>query len=282
MPSIEGGGIGIIAAEPSLPATLGVTVRSGTFLNASNATYPVTVLGADAARHLGIDRADGRQVWIDDRPYAVIGILDPIALVPDLDHSVFVGWPNAVADLGFDGAPTAIYLRADVDQVVAVRGILARTADPSHPEDVQVSRPSDALAARAVANDTLTQLLIGLGLLALLVAGVGIANVLLIGVLERRTEIGLRRALGATPGQVAAQFLAEALTLGRSRPASARSPAGIAVTIAFSRVNGWLLDVPPIALAGGVLAAVGTSAVAGVYPAIRAAALAPMEALRGN
>ncbi|MFI5226748.1 MAG: ABC transporter permease, partial [Candidatus Limnocylindrales bacterium] len=199
VPAIEGGGIGIIAAEPSLPSTLGVTLRSGTFLNAATASYPVTVLGAVAARHLGIDRADGRQVWIDDRPYVVIGVLDPIALVPDLDRSVFVGWPNAMAALGFDGNPTSIYLRSAVDQVVAVRGILARTADPAHPEDVQVSRPSDALAARAAANDTLTQLLIGLGLVALLVAGVGIANVLLIGVLERRVEIGLRRALGATP-----------------------------------------------------------------------------------
>ena len=156
---------------------------------------------------------DDLQVWIADRPFVVAGILEPAPLAPEIDRGAFVGWGIATDQLGFDGHPTTIYVRADKDQVTTVRDILARTADPAHPTAVLVSRPSDALAAQAVANDTFTYLLIALGLVALLVAAVGIVNVMLIAVLERRAEIGLRRALGATRPHIGVQFLGEAVLL---------------------------------------------------------------------
>jgi putative ABC transport system permease protein len=192
---------------------------------------------------------------------------------------VFVGWTNATAELGFDGNPTTLYVRAAIDQVAAVRSVLARTADPQHPEDVQVSRPSDVLVARAAANDTLTQLLIGLGLLALLVAGVGTANVLLISVLERRTEIGLRRALGATRGQIRTQFLSEAVMLALLGGVAGVA-AGALTTAIYASTKGWAVVIPVQAWVGGIGAAIVIGAIAGLLPALRAARLSPTEALR--
>jgi putative ABC transport system permease protein len=282
IPAFETGGIGVRAADPSLPRALDATLSSGVFLTAATGSYPTAVLGSTAAAHLGIDDVSPPvQVWLAGRPFLVIGILRPVTLVPELDRSVFVGWPVAEQMLGFDGHPTAIYLRADQGGVVAVRDVLARTANPPHPEEVQVSRPSDVLAARAAANDTLTYLLIGLGLVALLVGAIGIVNVLLIGVLERRTEIGLRRALGATRAHIGVQFLGEALTLALIG-GFAGCIAGAAMTFGFATVNGWRLDLPPALFAAGVGAALLVGAVSGVYPALRAARLAPMEALRSG
>ncbi len=280
IPAAETGGISVLAADPHLLATLGGTVADGSFLNRATARYPAVVLGAKAAERLGIDRAGG-QVYLGNRWFTVVGILRPVTLAAEIDRSALVGFPIAEALLGSDGSPGTVYARADPDQVEAVRQVLAATANPENPSEVRVSRPSDALAARAAAKTAFTSLLLGLGAVALLVGGVGIANVMVISVLERRSEIGLRRALGATRGHVRIQFLAESLLLGLVGGV-AGLVLGTAVTAAYAAGRGWTVVIPPPALTSGLLAALAIGAVAGLYPAARAARLAPTDALRST
>jgi putative ABC transport system permease protein len=275
----ETGGIAVTAAEPSLPQAVGATLARGRFLDAATGRYPVVVLGAEAAERLGIDRT-GVRVWLGDRWFTVIGILDPVTLAPALDTAALVGFDAAESLLGADRSPSTVYVRSDPDAVEDVRALLGRTANPERPEEVEVSRPSDALEARAAAKTAFTSLFLGLGAVALLVGGVGIANVMVISVLERRSEVGLRRALGATRRHVGAQFACESLLL-----AAAGGAAGVAlgalVTGGYAANRGWTTVVPIEALAGGLGAAVAIGAVAGVYPAMRAARLSPTDALRG-
>jgi putative ABC transport system permease protein len=282
VPGFASGGIGVRAAEPELLESVDGHIHSGAFLNTANVRYPVVVLGSAAAAHLGIASvANDLQVWIAGQPYLVIGILDTVPLAPEVDHAALIGWPLATARFGFEGHPTTIYVRADKNQVVTVRDILARTASPAHPSAVLVSRPSDALAAQAAANGTFTYLLVALGLVALLVAAVGIVNVMLIAVLERRAEIGLRRALGATRTHIAAQFLGEAVLLA-GIGGVAGCVLGSVLTIGFALANGWRLDLPPWLFVTGIGAAMLVGTVSGLYPALRASRLAPMDALRAG
>jgi putative ABC transport system permease protein len=274
----ETGGISVVAADPSLLSTTGGTLAHGRFLDAATARYPTVVLGADAAATLGIDDVGGR-VWITDRWFTVIGILDPVTLADGLDSAALIGFDAAVSLYGVDRNASTIYLRTDPDRVEGVRDMLGRVANPEHPEEVNVSRPSDALEAKAAAKTAFTSLFLGLGAVALLVGGVGIANVMVISVLERRSEIGLRRALGATRRHVGVQFLAESLLLSACGGICG-TLLGAAVTIGYAESEGWTATVPAIALAGGVGVAVAVGAVAGLYPALRAARLSPTEALR--
>jgi len=278
IPAIETLGISVAAADPDLPRTLGATMRAGRFLDAATARYPCVALGATAARRLGIHRP-GVNVVIAGRAFAVVGILGPVALDPALDTTALIGRP-AAAELGSDGAPTTVYVRTDGDDdVAAVRELLGPTANPERPDEVEISRPSDAIEAKAAARATFTSLLLGLGAVALLVGGVGIANVMVISVLERRSEIGLRRALGATRRHVAEQFLCEALLLS-TLGGVAGALLGAAVTVGYALSRGWAAVVPASAIAGGVASALAIGAVAGLYPSVRAARLAPTEALR--
>ena len=280
VPAEETGGISVLATETTLLRTVGGRVRRGRFLDEAIARYPAVVLGSVAAERLGIDRADGSiQVWIGNQWFSVVGILGPMPLAPEIERSALVGFPVAERILDADGSPSTVYVRTDPDRVTQAERLLAATANPEHPENVEVSRPSDALEARAAAKDSLTTLFLGLAGVALLVGGVGIANVMVISVLERRSEIGLRRALGAARRHVVAQFLGESLLLsGIGGLAGAALGAGI--TIVYASNRGWTIVVPPVALAAGVGAAVVIGALAGLYPAIRAARLSPTDALR--
>ena len=278
IPEEETGGIAVAAADPSLQRTLGAELRRGRFLNDSTARYPVVVLGSLAAQRLGI-RRPGVNVWLGERWFTVVGILRPVTLDADVDSSVLIGFPVAGRLFDADRSASTVYVRAVEGRVEEASNSLGPTANPERPEEVLVSRPSDALAAQAAAKSAFTSLFLGLGAVALLVGGVGIANVMVISVLERRSEVGLRRALGATRRHISAQFLAESLLLA-ALGGLAGTLLGSLVTAGYAQSQDWSAVVPPLALGGGIGAALAIGAVAGLYPALRAARLPPTEALR--
>ena len=279
IPATQSGGIAVLAARSDLGATVGATVASGTFLNEATARYPAVVLGSGAADRLGVGTAGvEQQVYLGGRWFTVVGVLHPVPLAPELDSAALVGWPVAESALGFDGYATTVYTRTEEDAVSDVQAVLARSANPEAPNEVEVSRPSDALAAKQATETTLNGLLLGLGAVALLVGGVGVANTMVISVLERRAEIGLRRSLGATRGQVRVQFLAESLLLSALGGAGGVL-LGVLVTALYATYQGWPSVVPAWASGGGVAATMVIGVVAGLYPAIRASHLSPTEAL---
>jgi putative ABC transport system permease protein len=280
VPSVQTGGIGVLAAQPDLLETLRGSLADGVFLNAATAQYPAVVLGAETARYLGITSVyPAVRVYLGGQWFTVVGILDPIALAPGLDRSALIGFPVAESRFGIDGSAGTIYVRTDPSQVDDVSQVLAGTANPEHANEVNVNRPSDALAARAAAAGAFTSLFLGLAAVALFVAAVGVANIMLMSVLERRSEIGLRRALGATRVHIAMQFLAEALVLAAAGGVLGVL-AGAAASAVFATTQGWAVVVPPVAVGGGLTAALVIGAVAGLYPAARAASVSPTEALR--
>ncbi|TDC12511.1 ABC transporter permease [Streptomyces sp. 8K308] len=279
IPEEQTGGLSAVAAREDLLPAISGELADGVWLNEATAGYPAVVLGASAAERLGITRAAPEtQVVIGGERFTVIGILEPLLLAPELDDAALVGWPAAAEFLGFDGHPTTIYTRSDESEVEAVGNVLAATANPEAPNEVQVSRPSDALAAQQATDEAFTGLLIGLGAVALLVGGIGVANTMVISVLERRSEIGLRRALGATHGQIRTQFLAESLLLS-ALGGIGGVLIGIGVTTGYAFSQDWPAVVPPLAMSSGLAATLAIGAIAGLYPAIRAARLSPTEAL---
>jgi putative ABC transport system permease protein len=280
IPSVQTGGVTVVAAETDLLETLRGRLAAGAFLNGATAQYPAVVLGADTALYFGITEVNPAvQVYLGGAWFTVVGILEPLGLAPELDRAVLIGFPIAESMFGIDGSAGTIYVRVDPDQIDDVAQVLAGTANPEKPNEVRVIRPSDALAARVAASGAFTGLFLGLAAVALLVAGVGIANVMLMSVLERRSEIGLRRALGATRVHIALQFLVEALLLAAGGGALGVI-AGAAAAAAFAINRGQTVVVPPIAVLGGLAAAVTIGVVAGLYPAARAANVSPTQALR--
>jgi putative ABC transport system permease protein len=280
IPSLDTNALSISAASLGLPRAVGATVAQGSFLNTATAREPVVVLGAAAAQRLGIDRVfAGERIWLGGMWFYVAGILKAAPLAPEIDSSVLIGFPAAERYLAFDGHPSEVYVRAQTSQVDAVDSILAATADPEAPSDVDVSQPSSALVARADAQGAFNDLFLGLAAVALLVGAVGVANIMIIGVLERRSEIGLRRALGATKANIRTQFLTEAILLALLG-GIVGVLAGIAATAIYASTKGWTVVIPPLAWGGGLAAALAIGAVAGLLPAIRAARMSPTEALR--
>ena len=279
VPSTRSGGISVSAVDTNLLGTLEGSVASGRFLDEASASYPTVVLGSIAAERLGIVSIENDQlVWLGDQWFAVIGILDPLELAGSLDRSAIVGTTAAEEYLDYGGVASSIYVRTNPEWVDGVMSVLPGTVNPKNPDQVEVSRPTDALEARAAAENAFTALFLGLGVVALVVGGVGIANVMVISVLERRSEIGLRRALGATRRHVAIQFLLEALMLALAGGIGGVL-LGVGVTAIYSQLRGWDVMIPTIAVSGGVIAALVIGAVAGLYPAMRASRLSPTEAL---
>jgi putative ABC transport system permease protein len=279
----ETGGITVDAGEPKLLSTLQGKLAKGSFLNRASGRYPIVVLGATAAQRLHIDRLmiAGRpvQVYIDGTWFTVAGVLDPLPLAPEIDASALIGYRIAHRLFGTGRNASTLYVRAGQERVSEAYALLPGTADPQNPENTQISRPSDTLQARADAQSTLTSLFLGLGAVALLVGGVGIANVMVISVLERRSEIGLRRALGARRTHIGVQFLGESVLLSLLGGITG-IVLGAASTAAYASIQGWIIVVPVLSVAGGIGIALLVGALVGLYPAVRAARLAPAVALR--
>jgi putative ABC transport system permease protein len=278
VPAGLAGGLAVRAGDANLLATLDGSLLTGRFLDggATNAT----VLGFDAATTLGVpDTGPGSQVWLGGHWFTVVGILKPVPLAADVDRSALVSFAAATRLLGYDGHPSRIYVRADPDHVPEVYQVLGGTANPENPAATTVSRPSDALTAQLAVKDASGSLMLGLGAIALLVGIIGIANTMIISVLERRTEIGLRRALGAARVHVATQFLTESLVLSAFGGAAGVA-FGVLITGAMARTRGWVVLIPAQALWGSAIVAVLAGAVAGLYPALRAAGIPPADALR--
>ncbi|MFJ7078549.1 ABC transporter permease [Streptomyces sp. NPDC098781] len=278
MPEDITGGLQVAAADEGLLKTVRAEVAEGSWLNRANGGYPSVVLGDVAADRLAITEP-GQQVWLGEQYFTVIGILTAVPLAPELERSALIGWPAAEKLLGFDGHPTTIYERSADDRVREVRDLLSRTVNPEAPQDVKVSNPSDALAAKAASEDAFTSLLLGLGAVALLVGGVGVANTMIISVLERRHEIGLRRSLGGTKGHIRLQFVTESLLLS-GLGGIAGVVLGSAATWIFATAGGIPWVVPPWAMLGGLAATLAIGTAAGLYPAVRAARLSPTLALQ--
>ena len=283
------GGLQVRATSLNLLPVLNTGVARGTWLNAGTAREPVVVLGSAAAAQLGIDRVDpGRRVWLGDQWFDVAGILEPSPLAPDVDTSVLIGYPAAQRYLGYvalvggeqkAGPASSIYVRAATGHEAAVQSLLARTVNPQAPNEVNVSQPSDVLTARAAAAGAFDSLFLGLGVVALIVGAVGVANIMIISVLERRSEIGLRRALGATKSQIRSQFLAESILLAVIGGVVGVL-AGIAATAVYASSKHWAIVIPAEAWSGGIASAILIGALAGLMPAVRASRMPPTVALR--
>ncbi|MBP6684611.1 MAG: ABC transporter permease [Leucobacter sp.] len=279
IPPEQSGGLSVRAADTGLRDVLEAKLRSGAWLNDATANFPAVVLGNSAAKQLGVDRP-GTLVWLGGQHFSVVGILDRVELAPELDTSALVGVAVAAERLGFDGSPTRLYMRAAEENIAKTRELLAASLSPEKPGAVKVSRPSDALAAKGVADETFTGMLLGLGSLGLLVGGIGVANTMIISVMERRREIGLRRAIGARRAHIRRQFLGEALVLS-ALGGIAGAALGAAATAAFASGGGLPFALPayvPVAAIGSTLI---VGALAGIIPAWRAARVSPTAALSG-
>jgi len=280
VPSEQTGGIGVDAAGDNLPQVVGTSIVSGHFLDAVSNRYPQVVLGAQAASILQINQVGGHlMVYLGDTWFSVIGILKPVLLDSTLDSTVFISLPVAERMFQTQPNPSEIYVRANVNDVAQVSNLLAPTADPQNADGVQVSRPSNVLEARAAAKGQFTTLLLGLGAVALLVGAIGIANIMVISVLERRSEIGLRRALGAKRRHISSQFLTESALLA-ALGGMAGLALGAGATEVYSLAQNEPFVVPLYALVAAPAAGFVIGALAGLYPATKAARLSPTEALR--
>jgi putative ABC transport system permease protein len=276
--------IAVRAADDRLPQVLGVDMTWGRWLDPWDELpgHRTVVLGAEAAAAFAVLPGETRTILIDDRFYGVAGVLDPVDLVPAYDLSVFISFDAAASDFGDEGGPTEAVFRVDRrTRFLDTDGVFLNTVitwgGPGGVDAPVV--PTDTLEARAEVDRTLRAVVLLMGGLALLVGGLGIANVMSISVLQRAAEIGVRRAVGHSRSRIAAQFLLEATAVGLAVGVFG-SAIGAAVVVVGADYRDWSLVLSPTLLVGSALLAVAVSIVSGLVPAVRASRLEPLATLR--
>ena len=276
----EGGGISTIVTSSELLNVIGGKLSEGRFITDGLSDLPVTVLGNVTAKRLGITNlSKPTKILIDDEWFGVIGIVEELKIHPDLDRSVFIGYGAAKKLFDINEEPTTIYLRANPTFIEDVVEVIAPSMNPENPDQVEVSRPSDALEAQQAVEASFTNLLLGLGSVALLVGGVAIANVMVMSVLERRMEIGVRRSIGATRREIRYQFLLESVVLS-GIGGLVGVMLGSLITLAYTNYTNIVFSIPVWQILGAVVLALLIGAISGVYPAIKASKIQPAEAVR--
>ena len=276
----EGGGISTIVTSPELLQVVGGNLIEGRFIQDGLSNIPVTVLGSVTASRLGINTLETpTKILIGNEWFGVVGIIDELKIHPDLDRSVFIGYGVAKTLFDIDKEPTTIYVRANQTYIEDAVEVIAPSMNPENPDQVQVSRPSDALEAQEAADAAFTNLLLGLGSVALLVGGVAIANVMVMSVLERRMEIGVRRSIGATRKEIRYQFLLESIVLS-GIGGLVGVVLGTGVTLGYTNYTDIVFSIPVSQVLGAILLALLIGAISGVYPAIKASKIQPAEAVR--
>jgi|TARA_B110000263_G_scaffold249774_1_gene268457 putative ABC transport system permease protein len=286
IPKQQTGGMAVLAVDPELLSMIDGVVATGRFLDSTAVGIPQVVLGSVTAERLGIISVLGSpQVYLDGTYFTAIGILENAPLAPNIDRAALIGIEVATELFDLQLKPSLVYARVseelldDQQRFDETRSVIAASVLPNAPSEVLVSRPSDLLVARASTQDAFTGLLLGLGAVALLVGGVGIANVMVISVIERRTEIGVRRALGALRRHIRLQFVCESALLA-ALGGLGGVLLGAVITIAYARSQDWIVSISISSLGAGLGLAIVIGSIAGLYPAARAARLDPAEAVR--
>ncbi len=284
IPEAQTGGVTVSAvtsADLDLLEPVNGSVDLGRFHDPTSVEVPSVVLGSLAAERLGIRHLTGHPtINISGTNFSVIGVLDEFeTLNTDLNRTAIIGLTVAVELFETADNPGAIYAQVRPEQLDEVRDLIPAQANPFAPGEVAVSRPTEALEIREVIDETFARILQALALIVLAVGGIGIANIMVISVIERRGEIGLRRSLGATRRHIASQFIVESTVLSLLGGVLGVA-IGVAIVIGYARYKDFQAIIPWFWLTIGVAAAFALGAIAGLYPAWRASRLDPAEAVR--
>ena len=274
----------VYAASPGYLQAVDPTVQSGVLFNAFHDARRarVAVLGSAAAAQLGITNLTAQPaVFVDGVGYTVIGILGTVQRDPEDLLSVLIPDQTALADFGppvsSNAADMLIETRLGAADLIAAQAPVALR--PDQPALLQAVAPPSPHTLQDTVAGNINSLFLILAAITLIIGAVGIANTTLVAVMERTGEIGLRRALGARPRHIAAQFLTETTTLG-SLGGLIGTTLGIAVVIVSALVHHWTAVLNPAVTLPAPLIGTVTGLLAGAYPALKAARVEPLEALR--
>jgi putative ABC transport system permease protein len=276
IPEGQSGSLAAAVADGDLPGALNVNLAEGRWFDAASRTMPTVVLGDGAARRLQV--GVGNRLWIDHRWWAVVGVLEKLELASEMDSTAFLA-PDYAETLYPEQPISSMYVSSAHGKAGAVRGVLAATVNPARPDGVSVTGLSDYFEAGQMVDRMFRTLSLGLGALALLIGGIGIANTMVVAVMERRGEVGLRRALGARTGQIALQFVLEAAVIGLAGGALGVA-LGAYATYLYTAVGHMAFALPWWVVAAGPGISVAVGALAGLYPSLKAARVSPTVALR--